>query len=500
MKLLCGIRNGHSSSVVLAAAALVFFMLTATSARAAEESGNSWWRPLFPIGEHKAGVKKLKNEYIPFAQEGPGEHDIPSRPKLLIEKGDPFLDTGKLNAGFVLPRLGSVIQPRLWTYSFFRTTLQSFDNGSPTSQRESEWANRLDIYANLQLTGTEKILLGLRSLDNNRPDKFTRYTFDGADKGFNGEFNARIETLFFEGDLGSFAPVFDVAGIKPIDYGFTIGRQPITFQEGMLINDTVDSIGIVRNNLVLRGTSNFRVSAMWAWDGVDRNDELLPDTFDDLFALFMFADTHVSTYNLDMIYTRDSGRGDGLYIGASAIQRLVWLGGLSTAFRINSSIALEDEIPGNVIGNGTLFTAELSREIKGSHDIVYFNPFLSVGNYTQAGREPIVGGPLANMGILFASPNLSRYGAEQNPFTTNGTVGAAIGYQAFWKNQTRNLIMEVAGRHDYDGRTGFDSIGAGFQYQHKLNQHTQLTLEGFYTANEGRSDGSGARIELLFNY
>ncbi len=500
MKLLCGKGNGHTAAVVLAAAAMVLFILAAMPARAEGESENPWWRPLFPLGEHKAGVKKLKNEYIPFAQEGPGKHDIPSRPKLLIEKGDAFLGTGKLNPGFELPHLGTLLQPRLWTYSFFRTALQTFDNGAPLRERETEWANRLDLFFNLQLTGTEKILLALRSLDNDRPDRFTRYTFAGADEGFNEEFNTRIESLFFEGDFGSFAPVFDWAGIKPIDYGFTIGRQSFTFQEGMLINDTVDAIGIVRNNIPLRGTSNFRASALWAWDGLDRNDEFLPDTFDDMFAFFLFADTHVSTYNLDMIYVLDSGDGDGFYVGASAIQRIAALGGLSTAFRINSSFALEDEIPGNVVGNGALFTAEISKEVTGSHDIVYFNPFVSVGNFTQAGRTPILGGPLANMGILFASPNLSLYLSEQNGFTTNGVVGAAVGYQAFWSKQTRNLILEIAGRHDYEDGAGFDSIGAGFQYQHKINRFVQLTLEGFVTANEGRDNGSGARFEVLFNY
>ncbi len=220
-----------------------------------------------------------------------------------------------------------------------------------------------------------------------------------------------------------------------------------------------------------------------------------------MFALFLAADTHVSTYNLDMIYVYDSGNGDGLYVGASAIQRLAALGGISTAFRINSSFALEDEIPGNVIGTGSLISAEISKVVTGSYDIVYFNPFISVGNYTQAGREPIVGGPLANMGILFASPSLSLSLSEQNPFTTNGTVGAALGYQAFWEHQTRNLVLEIAGRHDYDGGgTGFDSIGVGFQYQHKVGQNIQLQFEGFYTLNENRRDGSGARAEVLFNY
>ncbi len=62
--------------------------------------------------------------------------------------------------------------------------------------------------------------MGLRPVDNNQSTRFTSYSFNGANEGFNNEFNLDIETLFFEGDLGSLFPNLDKAGIKPIDYGF----------------------------------------------------------------------------------------------------------------------------------------------------------------------------------------------------------------------------------------------------------------------------------------
>ena len=303
--------------------------------------------------------------------------------------------------------------------------------------------------------------------------------------------------MFFEGDVGSLFPNLDQAGIKPIDYGFTVGRQPVVFQEGILINDTIDAVGIIRNNIPFYGTSNFRVSAMWGWNRLDRNEADKRD--ENMFGVFIAADTHTSTYNLDMIYVDDEGRRDGFYVGASAIQRLAAFGGISTAFRINSSFALDEDVPGNVLGTGTLITAEFSKTVPGSDDIIYVNSFLGLGNFTQAGREAIVGGPLANTGILFASPNLSTYSAEINPFVDDDVVGGAIGYQAFWDNKRRNLILEIAGRHDLSGK-GFDSLGFGFQLQQAVGQHAQLTFESFYTLNEGRDDGLGARAEVLIVY
>ncbi|MFQ5764767.1 MAG: hypothetical protein ACE5GT_07560 [Rhodospirillales bacterium] len=474
-------------------AALVICVGMAGGADAAGKKEKPWYGWLWPLGA-PVEVEALKEEVVPFKTVG----DIPFRPALFIELGDPFLDTGQLDAGFEVPILGAVWQPRLWSYFIYRTTVQSFDNGAPGRLRDTEWANRLDFFANLQLTGTEKILLGLRPVDNNQPTRFTRYTFDGADEDFKNELNLDVETLFFEGDVGSLIPNLDKAGLRPIDFGFSVGRQPITFQEGIIINDTVDSIGLIRNNIPFPGTSNLRVSAMYAWDRLDRNDRARgADT--NMYALFIAADAPVSTFNLDMIYVDDNSvNGDGFYVGASAIQRVKALGGISTAFRINNSIAIDDEIPGNVIGDGTLLTAEISATPKGSDDIAYFNPFLSLGNFTQAGREPILGGPLANTGILFASPNLSTHGAEINPFTDD-VVGFATGYQAFWDHKRRNLILEIAGKHDYDGK-GFDSLGLGFQLQQAIGQYVQAQLEGFYAFNGERDDASGGRAELLIVY
>ena len=237
------------------------------TAQAAEMKKKPWYGSLWPLGEH-VEVETLKDEVVKFKSVG----DIPFRPALFLELGAPFLDTGQLDAGFEVPILGAIWQPRLWSYFINRTTVQTFDNGAPGRLRDTEIANRMDLYANLQLTGTEKILLGLRPFDNNLPSRFTRYTFDGSNEDFNNELNLDIETLFFEGDIGSLLPKLDRAGIKPIDFGFTVGRQPITFQEGIILNDTVDAVGFVRNNLVFPGTSNLRISGLWAWDRLDRND------------------------------------------------------------------------------------------------------------------------------------------------------------------------------------------------------------------------------------
>jgi len=497
-----GIRHWHSRGPHFCrwsgCFALVIASFLAPVAQASEDvHGGHWYDGFWPLGE-PVHVEALKEEYVPFK----GEGEIPYRPKLMIEAGDAFLGTGLLNPGFEVPVIGAVWQPRLWSYMVSRTALQSFDNGATGAERETEIANRTDFYANLQLTGTEKLLLGLRPFDQNSPPRFTKYTFSGSDEDFKNELNLDIETLFFEGDVGSLVPNLDKAGMIPIDFGFTVGRQSITFQEGTLINDTVDAIGFIRNNLSFPGASNLRMSGMWAWDRLDRNDRVRGSNAN-MFALFTAIDAHVSTFNLDTIYVADNaadGSGDAFYLGASAIQRMKVLGrlGVSTAFRANSSFALDDEIAGNVVGDGTLLTGEFSFTPHGSNDIAYFNPFIAIGNFTQAGREAIVGGPLANTGVLFASANLSTYGAEVSPFVDDD-VGFGIGYQAFWGHGRRNLVLELVAKQDYSG-SGNDTIALGYQLQQAVGQHIQLQVESFYAFNDTISDGAGARFEVLVVY
>lgn len=437
----------------------------------------------FAIGE-KTGPSRLPDKPTEFHS----SDKVPARPPLLIELGDPFLHQGNLNPGFELPG-GAVWQPRLWVFGTLRTAVQSFDNG--VDPGITEWASRFDLFANLQLTGTEKIIVGIRPLDRNRPNEFTRYVWS-PENAFRDEVNADIRTLFFEGDFGSLFPFLDPKGMKPIDFGFSVGRQPLVFQDGILINDTVDAVGIVRNNIHLPGVSNLRITGVYGWGELDSNR---PDPDATMIGLFLAADLPVSTVELDGIYVKDDGQGnDGsFHFGVASTQRI---GLLNTTFRVNVSIAEDRDTVG--VSDGVLLSAELSHTPHGSDDNIYLNLFWAIDNYTQAGREPVVGGPLATFGILFASVSLGNYLSELSS-RANEVAGGALGYQAFWDQHRKNLVFEVAGRFDTSGK-GNDDIAIGIQYQHKLTQRLLWQIDTFYTFQERRDDAFGGRMELLYQF
>ena len=106
--------------------------------------------------------------------------DVPYRPTLLLELGEPFLGTGPFGPEIELPT-GAVWRPSLWVFGTHRMAVQTFDNGADTPM--SEWAHRLDLFANLKLSASERLLIGLRPLD--RDNRFTgvsvraRWRFSG---------------------------------------------------------------------------------------------------------------------------------------------------------------------------------------------------------------------------------------------------------------------------------------------------------------------------------
>ena len=465
----CARKAGAASAMVI-----VFFFALSASAASKKYLGD-------PTGNSRLSDKPTK--FLDVFNKG-----VPERPPLLFEFGDPFLHQGNLNPGVELPS-GWVVQPRLWIFGTLRSATQSFDNG--VRPGTTEWANRFDLYANLQLSGTEKAIIGFRPVDRNRFPNFTRYGFSPENK-FTDETNLDIRTLFFEGDFGSIFPKLDPKGMKPIDYGFSVGRQQLNFQSGLMINDIVDSVGIVRNNLHLPGVSNLRVAGIYGWGELDTNR---PDPDAQLFGLFIAADMPKVRWDFDGAYVKDDGQGnDGSYhYGVSAETHVGLIG---VTFRVNGSKAQDVETSG--VGSGVLLSVEINFTPYGSDDNVYINPFWAIDNFTQISREPVVGAPLATLGILFASASLGNYLSELSG-AANEVAGAAIGYQAFWDAHSKNLTLEMAGRYDTSNDSNSD-IGIGFQYQQRFGRRIQWQVDGFYAFQENRDNGFGLRTEILYQF
>jgi hypothetical protein len=406
-----------------------------------------------------------------------------------VEIGDPFFAPGKLGGGITLPT-GAVWQPKLWIYGNLRTAIQTFDRGTP--ETATEWTNRLTLFGNLQLSGTERLLVSIEPL--NLPGRFSGYRFESSDgSGFDEHINGNIVTAFFEGEIGEIFPGLDKNELGAFDIGFSVGRQDIVIQDGFLINDTLDSVGITRNSLRLPGTSNIRITALYAWDEINR-DNNSEDSGANLFGLFTTADTDISTISLDLAFVNGGQTaGDGFVAGIDAIQRI---GALNTTFRLLGSLAFDAET--DAVSDGVLLFSELSLTPHGTNDLAYLNGFLGIDRFSSAARGPDRGGPLGRTGLNFAARGLGRFGSPLSN-RADDAVGLAIGYQKFVNRGRSQITIEAGGRADTGGDS-FDAVSLAIRGQQALGKRMIAVIDIFGAHQEDRDESYGARLEFTVKF
>ncbi len=429
----------------------------------------------------------LSDEPIPMLL----DDELPPRTKPLLELGNPFLGTGAIEKGWELPT-GAIWDPSFYVFGRYRTSL-NYVSRSGVADDLLENPHRLDLFGNLQLSGTERVLFGVSPL--HEEGQFSTYTISPDEQsGWTGHENFEITNIFFEGDFGEIFPKLDPHDRKPYDIGFSIGRQPIDFQDGMMFNDAIDSIGISRNNIFGPAFSNLRTTFIFGWGDIHRNNNV-EDPNARVYAILTEADTRLSIIETDLAYVDSDlvGGGDGLYLGIGAVQRI---GRWNTTIRVNGSHALDEESA--AVSDGVLLFGELSTAPRGTHDVVYMNAFLGIDKYSSAARAPTAGGPLGRTGILFAAVGLGRFPPALGN-RADDSFGAAVGYQKFIGPLAKSqLVVELGGRDST--KDGPGAVAVGTRYQRKLGVRYLLQVDGYVSASDGRGPNWGLRTELAVSF
>lgn len=414
----------------------------------------------------------------------------------ILELGDPFLGNGLIRPGIKTPT-GQMLQPSFLLFGTFRSAFQSFENGD---ENTVEWANRLDLHGNLNLSGTERVLFSMRPLDRETGD-YTGYNFaPNTDDEWQQEFNGRLTQLFFEGEIGEIFPGLDPADSGTLDVGFSIGRQPVLVQDGLLVNDIIDLVGVTRNSLVFDGVSNLRITGVYGWHHINRGNNNLADNSNEnsaqLFGLFSEADTAWdNTLSLDVIYVDDKGDEDAWYVGAASTQRF---GMLNTTFRVNASIPEREDTP--AASDGVILLSELSSTPHGTDNIAYLNTFWNIDQFTSAARGRDQGSPVANLGILYSPVGMGRYGVPLGQPIAD-TIGTALGYQMFLGGGIDSqLILELGARTSTKAKREEGVLGFGARYQRAIGKHHVLRLDSFVAAQEGNGPSYGLRSEWMIKF
>ena len=425
--------------------------------------------------------------------------EMPERPRPILELGEPFLGTGTLHEGIRIPG-GAVWQPSFLLFGTVRTAGQGGPFGQDGMVQDA--VARLDLFGNLYLTQTERVLVGLRPLDEE--GCFTGYTlcFDPDDPSteeeFGAELNATISTLFFEGDLGELFPSLDRDDSAGLDVYFSVGRQPLAFQDGMLLNeDILDMVGLTRSNMRFGSGINTRITGVFGWGQLNRHGPIGNVRDDDgmLFGLFTETDFRSTTLQFDAAYVAGSEEmGDAVVLGLGDIRRF---GHFNSTFRVLASVPTGDETP--FASTGVLLHEQFSWTPYGNYNLWYIGAFAGIEKFRSAARGPSAGGPVGATGILFAAPGIGRLGAPLSSFADN-SVGGSIGHQMFFAKTRQQLILEVGGRTSFAGDdAGSDArLGVGARYQAAMGRRFVFVVDGFGTYDtETSSADTFGRVELV---
>lgn len=431
---------------------------------------------------------RARKELLDARAENDVTTEIPKRRSLFGQER--FLSPGPIDPGFESPT-GATWRPSFLSFGTFRTTIQSYEAAG--GERTTEWANRLDIFGNFSLTSTERILFGFRPLDEE--GDFVGFQRKQGDKfrsvdGFDGE----PHTFFIEGYLDELFPRLDPDDRKGLDFGYSLGRQPLFLQDGILANDDVDAVGFTKHNFFRMNTSATRLSAFVAFNEVHR-DNNRRDSGSTLYALSGTLDYPKRTLEIDAAYvdgSEESG-GDGFYFGLGHIARF---GYWNSTFRMNTSISIDQG--SDAVDDGWLLTHQLSRTMPHSGDILTFGMYAEIDNYTSAARGPATGGALGGFSLLQRAVGIGSYGAPIG-LSDRSALGFEISYQHFLDHEERKQILLSTGfgrSEDSEGnetRTGAIAL----QYQQALSRNLIWSTGGFGSFTTEEEKGFGVRSELI---
>jgi hypothetical protein len=441
--------------------------------------------------EKKSDEAKADESSSRYSDKAPGLlelKDLPERPEPVFELWQDYVNQGLYDYEFELPS-GMVVSPGLLLFGNINTGLEVTNNGVDATT--TEWMTTANLFLNLTLSGTERVLVGFSPLKGKSTAK-TRYTFEPEGE-WNNEASARMTTLFFEGELSEMFPKLDMEGRLPLDYEIAVGRQAVKIQSGMLIQDTLDSVALTRSTVPLPGTNFARIGGLVAWNDVHRSDNV-DDDHGELYGLFSSIEVAHSTIDLDMAYVDTTDDiGDQFNIGASLIHPFIILEhDVDTTIRVATSFARGDETAKAT--DGTLLYSSFSWAPKRTDDIMYANVFGALDDYAPAAREAGGGGgPLNIVGLLFAGNGLAGPAISNQ---ANTAYGGTLGYQMFFSPALRrNLVFEVGGKVD-NSPGGVDGVGVATRYSQALGQHVFFEVGGFAVHQESIDNAYGVRTKL----
>jgi hypothetical protein len=441
----------------------------------------------------------------------------PARAQAFTLFGDPnVLSPGQVwSLPFTL--FGEQVTPRLDVDGFVRTQFLVQQLKAPEYGFDHLFRSLIvpdvDLEVNLQLTATQRIHAQFQPLDGGfaRPTQYEVYPGGGwtvrtvRDGGEPAE-------LWYEGEFLNWLTPRDQ---YPLDLNLTIGRFPLSFQNGILMNNIADGLAISKDSIQLFNWSNLNIIYFLTWGETQGGFTATQQQQERKNLTGINTDADIGDYFVEGSFFASYDNPRTIQYPAD-LNRFFW--GLSVTRSIGEegfTLRALGSTGNESQGNGQFFSIETTHEFMDTRP--YFNIFGATKNFLTASQQ--FDAPLINEGILLTPDRLTPTPSLDG--SANDEIGAILGIILNPRGHT-TFTPEMG--YTYDNTSpGNDQFGAALQIQSDLAEYiipgnhlrtlaerglfygmlARLTLAGIYNRNStlaGESFDYISKLELIYEF
>ena len=436
--------------------------------------------------------------FDPFREEWAydAKRDVPTQHPW-VEWGRIFYGNGITPRGINCFGPKNMVRPEFYVYGDFRSGIAT---GRNAAGRIDNWANRLNLDMDLQVTDTERFHAFVGPLDEGAD--VTRWELVGDDLKYLNRFDLTPVTGYFEGDLGvMLGNAFDET--SPFELPIAIGLIPLIFQNGIWMEDAVTGAAIsfpARHSRLLNW-SNYDATFFAIFDQINSPAFGADEHAAQAFGTAWFIEAYDGYIEAGYAYLRDRNVSELSYHNITASYTRRYFDRISNSMRVivNAGQDLPSE---DRTADGVLLLAENSWITPMPLRVVpYANFFVGWDRPQSVARAGVSGGILRNTGINFESDALNGF-PTLDP-TGNNSAGGAIGIDLLGADLDRQLLMEVAYVTPHGSENEFlpgDQYAVGARYQFPISNCTLLRFDSMYGWRSGLQDVYGTRLEYRWKF
>ncbi|WP_342190249.1 hypothetical protein Pla52nx_004879 [Stieleria varia] len=390
----------------------------------------------------------------------------------------------------------NLVRPKFYVYGDFRTGIQS---GRNAGGRADNWANRLNLDMDLQLTSTERFHAFVGPLDKN--NQFTRIENIDGQLRYRNEMDWTPVTGFFEGDLGVILGAMQNHSAD-FDLPVSVGLVPLLFQNGIWMEDAVTAaaFSLPARHSNLLNWSNYDATFFAVVDQL--NSPAFANASDaQAIGTAWFIEAYGGYIETGYAYLRERNRSELSYHNITASFTRRYFDRISNSVRVIVNTG-QDLPKSSRTADGALLLVENSLITSRPLTFVpYANFFVGWDRPQSVARAGLSGGILRNTGINFDTDGLNGF-ATLDP-TANDTAGTSIGVDLIGKDLDRQLLVELSYLTPHGGsnpNVPGDQYGVGTRYQFPITNATLIRMDAMYGWRDGLPDVYGTRIEYRWKF